>query len=176
MARLIYTSLFAVVASLVTTQFAQAQQGPRPWYFGMNVSLAELPGYGRVLRVNSVTPGGPAQRAGLEYGDHIYMVNNARFDWANSNCDAINILQRATGSAPGGGGIETRVVTRPGTARMQVVDIRTGQLTPVVCYPHFNGGVPTGGGVPTAAVVDPIPRNGFPTAPGRPTSNIPRSR
>ena len=142
MTRFAFTVVFGAIAIVAAAQAAQAQQ---QWYFGMSITLDNSQ-YGKVLRVTGVTPNGPAQRAGLEVGDRIYSVNQRTFASAMNDFQARSILQQATG-APGGGVPTVQVETHPGTARMQVIDVQTGGIVPVVCYPNNQGG--GGGGVPT---------------------------
>ena len=56
-----------------------AQQSQNPYYFGMNVQLVRDGSGQSALQVVRVTPGGPAQFAGLEPGDHILTQNGQNF-------------------------------------------------------------------------------------------------
>ena len=59
----------------------------------MQVQL--IRGYGgTTLRVVSVTPGSPAYRAGLEYGDEIRTVNGQGFGYARDSFDAVAMMNR----------------------------------------------------------------------------------
>lgn len=147
MSRLATNLLLVAIATVSLAASAQAQNR---WHFGMSVQLVQS-GWIKHLKVTSVTPYGPAAQAGLEPGDMIYTVNNQRFSNANNDWQALNLLQQATSNGGGNPGIPTTMVnTGPGTARMQVKDIRTGGYTAVVCYPRDNFGGGGGGGVPTA--------------------------
>ncbi|WP_425397924.1 PDZ domain-containing protein [Aeoliella sp.] len=147
MSRVVKNLLLVAVATVSLAASAQAQNR---WQFGMSVQLTNV-GWGKYLRVTSVTPYSPAAQAGLEPGDMIYSVNGQRFNNANNDWQALNILQQATTSGIGNPGIPTTMVaTNPGTARMQVKDVRSGNFTQVVCYPRDNfGGGGGGGGIPT---------------------------
>lgn len=160
MSRLAQNLLLVAIATVSLAASADAQNR---WHFGMNVQLYQTSGF-KYLKVTSVTPYSPAAQAGLEPGDMIYSVNNQKFYTANSDWQALNILQQATSNAGGSPpGVPTTMVgTNPGTARMNVLDIRTGRYTQVVCYPrdNFNGG--GGGGLPTAQVNPQVnPNPGF---------------
>ena len=144
---------FVIAAVLTLTSGATVQAQAVPWYFGMNVALRYSPQYeSRVLQVVSVVPGSPASRAGLQPGDKILLINGRDFNNAQNDYMGRAILQDATSNPRGGvptAGLGTYVVTQPGTARMQVIDINSGELTPVVCYAVSSGTpVPTyiGGG------------------------------
>ena len=75
---------------------------PNKYYFGMQLQLVR--GYGgSTLRVVSVTPGSPAQYAGLEYGDEIRTVNGQGFHYARDSFDAVAMMNRYVDAYYGGG-------------------------------------------------------------------------
>ncbi len=150
----------------------QAQQGqqallvqpsPSPavqnqYYFGMQVELIR-DGWGQTkLRVVSVTPGSPAQRAGLEYGDQIKTVNGRGFRFARDSYDAVRMMNQyvsfSGGTAPAAAAAAQTMISpwpqpsRP-FASMVVRNVRNGQFVNVTVNPErrFGGG----GGAPAAA-------------------------
>lgn len=129
------------------------------FYFGMRVVLKRN-GWGQTtLQVVEVTPGSPAQQAGLEYGDEIRRVNGRGFKFANDSFDAVRMINQFVltpvfgGPAPAGGaGGVTALVIGPmpspnPVARMVVRNVRNGQDVIVNVYPARVGG----GGAPAVA-------------------------
>jgi membrane-associated protease RseP (regulator of RpoE activity) len=129
-----------------------------PFYFGMNVEL-KRDGWGRTtLRVVGVTPGSPAQRAGLEFGDEIRRVNGRGFRLASDSFAAVRMINQYVmtpvygGPAPASGGAAALLISPMPTpnpvARMVVRNVRTGRDVIVKVFPTRVGG---GGGAPAAA-------------------------
>lgn len=140
----------------------QPQPQPQnPFYFGVNVQL--MRGYaGTTLRIVSVTPGSPAQRAGLEVGDEIRTVNGRGFKYATDSFDAVRRMnQYVTQSFVGG--------PAPATAPAAAAAVAPG-VQAFVAPPQSSSNVAmmivrnvrTGGNV--SVPVYPTPR--FPTQPG----------
>ena len=130
-----------------------------PFYFGMQVVL-KRDAWGRTtLQVTSVTPGSPAQRAGLEYGDEIRRVNGRGFRFANDSFDAVRMINQYVmmpvygGPAPASGGAPAILLSPMPTpnpmARMVVRNVRNGRDVIVRVYPTRVGG--GGGGAPAVA-------------------------
>ncbi len=130
---------------------------PNPVTFEMSLAVVRTQ-FGTGLRVASVTRGGPACRAGLEVGDIIDSTNGRRISYTNDSFAAVRQLNTfVTYSAPvqplpgpypgpapaGARQIGTRVSpgfgvpSRP-IASMNVIDVRTGRMVPVVVYPTEN--------------------------------------
>ncbi len=136
---------------------------PQPqneFYFGFSVRLVNRYD-GRLLRIVSVTPGSPAQQAGLEVGDEIRTVNGQGFGFARDSFDAVGMLNRLVSPTPGGGGpipaTAAAAAGRVGTqyyvspvvqpiAHMIVRNVRNGQDVAVTVRP-----TPRAVGVPAAA-------------------------
>ena len=122
---------------------------PRQWYFGMSLQRTSTP-YGTGLQVFSVTPGSPAQQAGLEPGDVLLVSNSVRFAAAQTNEHGVQMLQSSVDAF------------RP-MATLTVIDVRTQQVTHVYCGPQrMNAPVPTGG-LPVPANAGPAPGFGGPS-------------
>lgn len=127
-----------------------------PFYFGMRVVL-KRDGWGRAtLQVVEVTPGSPAQLAGLELGDEIRRVNGRGFKFANDSFDAVRMINQfvstpvLNGPAPAGGVAALVIGPVPSpnpVARMIVRNVRNGQDVSVNVFPHRVGG----GGAPAVA-------------------------
>ena len=120
-----------------------------PYHFGFNVVLLR-DWNGTRLRIVSVTPGSPAQLAGLEVGDEILRVNGRGFRFARDSFDAVRLLNQhviesfepslpavAAAITPG---CRTRLIQPPGIsralARMVVRNVRNGQHVRVRVYPN----------------------------------------
>ena len=148
--------MIVCVSLLGNSTFAQQaayQPAPQnPYYFGLNVQLVhDFNGPG--LRVVSVTPGGPACRAGLEQGDIISTINGFGFAAAQNSFDAVRLMNSYVGGNSGIAPAASTLVAPPSPAHlanMVVRDIRTGRYVNVSCYPtlRFGGG---GGGIAPAA-------------------------
>lgn len=171
-----------IVSSIAVTQDANAQQttvaspqgaqdqlyiqpiGPRvqpnqqnPFYFGMNVELKRTRWGATTLRIVSVTPGSPAQQAGLEIGDEIRRVNGRGFHHATDSYHAVRLLnQYVLGSShpvpvAGGGGVASAIVLAPPRlstiAQLVVRNVRNGQDVSLNVYPTRVG---YGGGASAA--------------------------
>jgi len=91
-------------------------------YFGMNVSMVSRPNLGLTMQVQSVTAGGPAANAGLEFGDEIVFVNGQRFSSGDPGA-AIEQLQQFTRSA------------QAKTHTLIVRNVKNGQLVQVPIRP-----------------------------------------
>lgn len=147
----------AYVQPGVQPSFIQPIQ-QNPFYFGMQVEL-KRDSWGRTtLRIVGVTPGSPAQRAGLEYGDEIRRVNGRGFRWATDSFDAVRRLNQFVsnsgfgGPAPATAGAAAMVVgpmpSPNPIARMVVRNVRNGMDVHINVFPTRIGG---GGGAPAAA-------------------------
>lgn len=118
---------------------------PQPqnkFYFGMNLKLKRN-WNGTTLRVVSVTPGSPAQRAGLEYGDEIRTVNGQGFHYANNSFDAVSMMNQFvnfSGGAPAVAASGYYIPPPQPVAQMVVRNVRNGQNVSVTVYPTQLGG------------------------------------
>ena len=120
-----------------------------PFYFGMQIELRRN-NWGRTtLRVVGVTPGSPAQMAGLEYGDEIRRVNGRGFRFATDSYHAVRMMnQFVVSPVTGGPAPAVAMVVGPGAppnpiARMVVRNVRNGQDVIVNVYPtRVGGGAP----------------------------------
>ena len=140
----------------VQPRVAPIQQNP--FYFGMNVEL-NRDRWGRsTLRIVGVTPGSPAQQAGLEFGDEIRRVNGRGFRMAHDSFDAVRMVNQFVsspvygGPAPAAPAVQALTVPpypspRP-MARMVVRNVRTGRDVIVNVFPTRVG---YGGGAPAVA-------------------------
>jgi hypothetical protein len=160
----ISTLVMAALATLFSVSIAEqafAQQSQNPYFFGMNVRLVR-DGFGRAsLQITSVTPGGPAQAAGLEVGDQIRRLNGQDFSLAQDSFEAVRMMNYFVDA--GGGDIApaapasagAQVLVDPGfrqaTAQMNVVDIRTGGNVCLTVYPRPNFTSPGGPDIAPAA-------------------------
>ena len=129
------------------------------FYFGFSVQLVR--GYGgTTLRLVSVTPGSPAQQAGLEVGDEIRTVNGQGFSNANNSFQAVRMLSQFVKINPIGGpapavaaSAQTYYVSPPvqpsPVANMVVRNVRNGYDVAVTVRPTPKGW--GGGGVAAAA-------------------------
>lgn len=122
---------------------------PNPYYFGMDVQIVNEYGSAKLFIAN-VTPGGPAQLAGLEYGDEIVSVNNQRIAPANDSVQAVRNLNRmvrfiggpspASPAAASASGVAYAAAIpnrppAPPTANMVVRNVRNGQFVNITVYP-----------------------------------------
>ncbi|QEG22954.1 PDZ domain-containing protein [Mariniblastus fucicola] len=141
--------------------YVQPPMQQNQFYFGMRVVL-KRDGWGRTsLRVVDVTPGSPAQRAGLEFGDEIRRVNGRGFKFANNSFDAVRMINQYVANSgiggpagPGAPAMAVMVSPLPSptkVARMVVRNVRTGHDVVVNVYPTRIGG--GGGGAPAAAAM-----------------------
>lgn len=125
-----------------------------PYYFGMSVAI-NRDSWGRTtLRIVNVTPGSPAQLAGLELGDEIRTVNGRGFRFATDSFDAVRRMNQyvITPAFGGGGpapavasGVVAAYVQLPNPnpiARMVVRNVRNGQNVIVNVRPTRVGGGP----------------------------------
>ncbi|MFK7767664.1 MAG: PDZ domain-containing protein [Mariniblastus sp.] len=128
------------------------------FYFGMRVELVRSAWGQTTLRIVGVTPGSPAQQAGLEFGDEITTVNGRGFSYARDNFDAVRLMNQFVSFTGGGGGAPAvaagggvQAMVAPGwpspqrpTASMVVRNVRNGQLVNVTVFPQrrFGGGAP----------------------------------
>ena len=137
--------------------YVQPQVAPIPqnqFYFGMNVELRHCQWNGTTLRIVGITPGSPAQQAGLEIGDEIRSINGQGFGNATDSYDAVRLMNLfvavGSGPAPASGGVGVAVVGPPAAgppvARMIVRNVRNGQNVALAVYP-----TQVGGGAPAAA-------------------------
>ena len=123
-------------------------QPQNPYFFGFNVVLVRDWRQTR-LRIISVTPGSPAQLAGLEIGDEIALVNGRGFRFAQDSFDAVRLLNQyvidsfqpiAPAAAIASPGCRTRLLPplpRPQSmARMLVRNVRNGQMVSVKVFPE----------------------------------------
>jgi membrane-associated protease RseP (regulator of RpoE activity) len=144
-------------------------QQQNPYYFGFSVQLVP-DGYGsKTLRIVSVTPGSPAQQAGLEVGDEIRSVNGMGFLHARDSFDGVNMLSRFVSTAPiGGGPAPAAAATATATAQLYVAppvaqpvanmivrNVRNGQDVSVTVRPtpRYNVNPPAVASPPAAATV-----------------------
>lgn len=131
----------------VAPVIAPLPQPQNPYYFGFSIQLvADFHG-GKTLRIVSVSPGSPAQQAGLEIGDEIRSVNGLGFLHARDSFDAVNMLSRFVSTTPVGGGPAPAVavaatarhyVAPPAVqpiANMIVRNVRNGQDVSVTVHP-----------------------------------------
>ncbi len=184
------TSAQAQVSTLPTAVQPQAQayvgpgyptvQPPQPqnqFYFGVNVQLKR--GYqGTTLRITSVTPGSPAQAAGLEIGDEIRTINGHGFERARDSFHAVSLMNRFVSynnpSAPAAAAqaYVTPLPTPRPSAQMLVRNVRNGQNVWVNVYPQRRGW--NGPTAPAAATIAssnpaytvPAPTTAVPVTPG----------
>ncbi len=128
-----------------------------PFYFGMQIELRRDHWGRTTLKVVGVTPGSPAQMAGLEYGDEIRRVNGRGFRFATDSFDAVRRLNSYVsspflgGPAPAAGAAAMVVGPIPSPspiARMVVRNVRNGRDVYVNVYPTRVSG---GGGAPAVA-------------------------
>lgn len=132
-----------IPAPTVVRPVDYVQPGYRQWYFGMSLQRVSTQ-YGGGLQVYSVTPGAPAHQAGLEPGDILLASNSVSFATAQTNEHGVQMLQSSVDSF------------RPLTS-LTVIDVRTQQVTHVVCGPRrMNAPAPTGG-LPAPATAAPAP-------------------
>lgn len=111
------------------------------FYFGVSIQLISN-GYNNTLRIVSVTPGGPAQLAGLEIGDEIRSVNGQGFSYARDSFEAARLLSRFVSTSNVGGGpapaatafVQRQYIPQP-TANMVVRNVRNGQDVLVTVRP-----------------------------------------
>lgn len=148
----------ATVISPPRTRVAPVIGSPMPnrFYFGMQLQLVQ--GYGgTTLRVVSVTPGSPAQYAGLEYGDEIRTVNGRGFHAARDSFHAVSMMNRFV-DAWNGGAVPASGVAASGVstsyyppmspvANLVVRNVRNGQDVYVTVRPQRRG---YGGPAPAA--------------------------
>jgi membrane-associated protease RseP (regulator of RpoE activity) len=127
-----------------------APQPPQPqneYYFGFSIQLVSDAYGGKTLRIVSVTPGSPAQQAGLEIGDEIRSVNGLGFLHAPDSFVAVNMLNRFVSPNPLGGGTVpataagVQAYVAPGhhhqpIANMIVRNVRNGQDVAVTVRPQ----------------------------------------
>ena len=184
------TSVQAQVSTLPAPVQAQAQayvgpgypsvQPPQPrnqFYFGVNVQLNR--GYqGTTLRITSVTPGSPAQAAGLEIGDEIRTVNGNGFEQARDSFHAVSLMNSfvsySNPSAPAvAAAAQAYVSPQPAlqpSAQMLVRNVRNGQNVWVNVCPQHRGGGPAPAISATrstpAYVVPLAPTTAVPVTPG----------
>lgn len=128
------------------------------YYFGFSVQL--MRGFsGTILQIVSVTPGSPAQMAGLEVGDEILTVNGRGFNFARDSFDAVRLMNRYVARNAGGGGPAPAAATaatayyvgppmQQAVASMIVRNVRNGQNVSVTVRPTPKG---FGGPAPAAA-------------------------
>ncbi len=130
------------------------------YYFGMRLELNR--GFnGTTLRIADVTWGSPAQRAGLEVGDEIRMVNGRGFQNASNSFDAVAMMNRfvdnnngAPAVAASAQGVQACYIappTRRSTAQMVVRNVRNGQDVYVTVRPERRGFGGEFGPAPAAA-------------------------
>lgn len=74
--------IFSFTAMLALSANADKKQAPLPW-LGIAFTWAESDAHNRALHVRGVTPGGPAEKAGVRPGDLITAVNGARVDFGD---------------------------------------------------------------------------------------------
>jgi S1-C subfamily serine protease len=153
----------------VQPQVGQSWIQPPPaqnqFYFGVQVALKRNNWGGTTLQIVSVTPGSPAQIAGLEHGDEIRTVNGRNFNYATDSFDAVRLMNQFVTTpivgAPGApavaaaiqGGAQAAYVPLPQPiptpiARMVVRNVRNGQNVIVNVRPQQRGFAP---GAPAAA-------------------------
>lgn len=100
---------------------APRPQPQNPYYFGFSIQLVP-DGYGsKNLRIVSVTPGSPAQQAGLEVGDEIRSVNGMGFLHARDSFDGVNMLSQFVSATPVGGPAPAVAAAATATAQAYVV-------------------------------------------------------
>ncbi len=121
-------------------------QPPSEYYFGFSIQLVSDAYGGKTLRIVSVTPGSPAQQAGLEIGDEIRSVNGLGFLHACDSFEAVRMLSQfvspnSLGKSPApavAAGVQAYVA--PGhlqpIANMIVRNVRNGQDVPVTVRPQ----------------------------------------
>ena len=101
---MIRITLLTIVAATLAIDVTQADEPPRYYGFGMNVSLQNHPfaleGQ-KALYINYTFPGSIAEKAGLEAGMWITHSNGHDFNTAETDFQAVGILRR---SIHGGGG------------------------------------------------------------------------
>ena len=147
-----------------------APQPQNPYYFGFSIQLVANNYGGKTLRIVSVTPGSPAQQAGLEIGDEIRSVNGMGFLYARDSFDAVNMLSRFVSTTPVGGGpapaatstARAQLYVAPPAvqpiANMVVRNVRNGQDVSVIVRPtprYNNGGPVTVMAAPAVTAVAP---------------------
>lgn len=161
---------------------AQPPVSPPPqnqFYFGVNVQLNN--GYqGTTLRVTSVTPGSPAQTAGLEIGDEIRTVNGRSFEQARDSFHAVSMMNSfVTNNNPApavAAAAQAYVSPQPAQpyAQMLVRNVRNGQNVWVNVYPQrrgWNGPAPAAAApayTPAPAYTAPAPTPATPAVPSTP--------
>ena len=136
--------------------YVMPPQSQNPYYFGMNLELIRS-WNGTTLRVVSVSPGSPAQRAGLEIGDEIRTVNGRGFSAANDSFQAVSMMNQFVnvgGPAPAAAASAQAFFISPPPmpqpiAQMVVRNVRNGQDVYVTVNPTRIGGYP--GPAPAAA-------------------------
>ena len=108
---------------------------------------------GPTLRVTRVTPGGPAQRAGLEVGDEIRTVNGYGFQQATNSYHGVYLMNQFTAinasapaaAAPAQASPSVQVAPSPSqgppVARMIVRNVRNGQNVQLSVYPQFRNSI-----------------------------------
>lgn len=137
--------------------YVMPPQSQNPYYFGMNLELIRS-WNGTTLRVVSVSPGSPAQRAGLEIGDEIRTVNGRGFSAANDSFQAVSMMNQFVnvgGPAPAAAAASAQAffISPPPMpqpiAQMVVRNVRNGQDVYVTVNPTRIGGYP--GPAPAAA-------------------------
>jgi len=131
---------------VVQQPYVQPPQADQ-FYFGVQVKLLRSSCGGARLRIVSVTPGSPAFRAGLEYGDEILTLNGRSFANAYDSFDAARLMSRFVnlGSGPlvgNGGGAPAVAAAYVGLptppqpfAHMIVRNVRNGQNVSINVYP-----------------------------------------
>lgn len=152
----------------VAPVIAPQPQPQNPYYFGFSIQLVSDTYGGKTLRIVSVSPGSPAQQAGLEIGDEIRSVNGLGFLHARDSFEAVNMLSRFVSPNPLGGGpapaatAAVQAYVAPGhhqpIANMIVRNVRNGQDVSVTVHPTpryvtMNGGPAPAISPPVAASV-----------------------
>ncbi len=158
----------AILFGFAHAEQAAAQVTQNPYYFGMSVRIVRSYDGCTSLQVTTVTPGGPAQRAGLEPGDQIQKLNGQGFSMARDNYEAVRMMNYfvdaggytdpgvpAAPAAAAAAQNQSRVLINPGigqpTAQMLVRDVRTGQSVYLTVNPALNQTFPGGPPAPAAA-------------------------
>ena len=129
-----------------TQMYIAPPQTQNEFYFGMSIELQRT-WEGTTLRIVSVTPGSPAQQAGLEIGDEIRTVNGRGFQMANDSFQAVAMMSQFVstgGPAPAAPAVAYYVAppTPQPIAQMIVRNVRNGQNVMVKVQPIQRSGFP----------------------------------
>jgi S1-C subfamily serine protease len=88
--------ILSLSAGLAFAAEAASKPAPLPW-LGIAFTWAESDVRSRALHVRAVTPGGPAEKAGVRPGDLVTTVNGARVDFGDELEFLLYLQKRVAG-------------------------------------------------------------------------------